>query len=141
LLPLYASDLLQIIVLPTQLNPAAASTHNPPSIATLSGQHRASTSTSHDRLADDCHTFDCPTDDRLAVDPPMIASPRINSQSIAPPTILSSSPQMAPIKPTLALIEPTTALIVERHTVLLFCWQFVLLFVLQSLAFICQAEH
>jgi len=27
------------------------------------------------------------------------------------------------------------------HTVLLFCWQFVLLFVLRSLAFFCQAKH
>jgi len=27
------------------------------------------------------------------------------------------------------------------HTVLLFRWQFVLLFVLRSLAFFCQAEH
>jgi hypothetical protein len=27
------------------------------------------------------------------------------------------------------------------HTVILFCWQFVLLFVLRSLAFFCQAEH
>jgi hypothetical protein len=31
--------------------------------------------------------------------------------------------------------------LVERHTVILFCWQFVLLFVLRSLAFFCQAEH
>ncbi len=30
---------------------------------------------------------------------------------------------------------------VVRHTVLLFCWQFVLLFVLRILAFFCQAEH
>ena len=29
----------------------------------------------------------------------------------------------------------------DGHTVLLFCWQFVLLFVLRSLAFFCQAEH
>ena len=59
-----ASDLLQIIVLPAQLIPAAASTRNPPLIAASSGQHR--TITSHDRLSDDRHAIDRPTDDRLA---------------------------------------------------------------------------
>ena len=55
------NDLLQIIVLPAHLIPASASTRDPPSIAASPGQHR--TITSHDRLSDDCHTYDRPTDD------------------------------------------------------------------------------
>jgi hypothetical protein len=56
-----ASDLLQIIVLPAQFIPAAASTRNPLPIAALSGQHHAVTS-------DDCLSNDCHTDNQLAVD-------------------------------------------------------------------------
>jgi hypothetical protein len=40
-----------------------------------------------------------------------------------------------------AAMTAALVLAAEGHTVLLFCWQFVLLFVLRSLAFFCQAEH
>ena len=63
-----ASDHLQIIMLPAQLIPAAASTWDPSSIEASSGKHCPITS--HYRLFNDCHTDDHPTDDQLAVDHP-----------------------------------------------------------------------
>jgi hypothetical protein len=71
-------------------------------IAASSGQHRAITS--HDRLSDDCHTYDhptdtddqlainCPTDDRLTDD--RLAVNRLTNYPLIEPT-------MAPIEPTL----------------------------------------
>ncbi len=64
-----ASGRLQIIMVPAQLIPAAASTWDPLSIeAFLLGKHCPITS--DNRLSDDCHTDDRPTDDRLVVDRP-----------------------------------------------------------------------
>ena len=63
-----ASNRLQIIMLPVQLIPAAASTWDPLSIKALLGKHCPITS--DDRLSHDCHTDDRPTDDRLAVNRP-----------------------------------------------------------------------
>jgi hypothetical protein len=86
-----ASDLLQIIVLPAQLIPAAASTRDPLPIAASSGQHRAVTS--NDRLSDDCLTNNCPTDiDLPSIAPPTITSPMIDLLSLllrlqAPPIL------------------------------------------------------
>ncbi len=63
--------------------------------------------TSHDRLSDDRHATDRPTDDRLAE----------NRLTVDRPTELPLiEPTMAPIEPTLALIEPTAALIIEPTT-------------------------
>ena len=63
-----ASDLLQVIVLPTQLIPAAASTWDPLLVEASSGKHCPITS--DDRLSDNCHTDNRPTDDRRTVDCP-----------------------------------------------------------------------
>ncbi len=77
------SDRLQIIMLSAQLIPAAASTWDPLLIEASLGKHCPITS--DDRLSNDCHTDDHPTDDQLAVDRPNnIASPTIDSQSIVP---------------------------------------------------------
>ena len=63
-----ASDRLQIIMLPAQLSPASASTWDPLLIEALSGKHCPITS--DDRLSNDCHTDDHPTDNQLAVNHP-----------------------------------------------------------------------
>ena len=110
-----ASDILQIIVLPAQLIPATASTRNPPSIAALSGQHRAITS--HNCLSNDCHTYNQPTDDRFTVDCPTDDCLTDDQLAVNRPTNYPLiEPIMAPIESTLTLIKKTTAPIIKPTT-------------------------